>query len=412
MNHKRLILDRLLDRYEKSKSFKEANSRRRIFLKMGTSDFAEYDIEKPLIRETFNSVVEDLAEKELVGFEWLKHERGNIIERVWLNVANAEQCYFEIGRKAKRSVLDRLLDRVIELKTNADGHWMAAFLSETEQSIRDRASIAGFLPADEEQALAVLEALDAVLKLNDAQCLERVFSLRCYNDSKYFEKKVKSRLAGIVKRYCIDAELSDEMSDDDALMEIGILQAPERIEFRGGIRGEIGGREIDFSIFSRGISLDTDTIKDLSIGDMGVIRTILFIENKANYIDFLVNNQDNTWMTVFHGGFYSPSKGAFFKKIYEAASISGIEFYHWGDIDLGGFKMFKRLKTTIIPSLKPYLMDKGALESRIRYGMPMDSRYGDKIRKLSEDEQLKEFREVIALMLEKNVRLEQEAFLI
>lgn len=412
MKYKKLVLDRLLDRYEKSKSFIDGNSKRRVMLKMTRGDFPEYDIENTLIKETFNSVIGDLADKGLVSFEWLKHEKGNIIEKVWLNVSRVEECYAEIGRKARRIVLDALLGRVIDLKEKAKDSWMTEFLAETEQSIRERASTAGYLPADEEQAMAILTALEHLGELKGGQCLERVFSLRCFRDSKYFEKKVRNRLAGIIKKYYLEQELPDEMSDDDVLMQVGILQSPEQIDFKGGICGTVGGRKVDFAAFIHGISLSADTIKDLTIEGMGNVRKILFIENKANYIHFLAENKDDTLMTVFHGGFYSPAKGVFFKKLYEAASPHGIEFYHWGDMDLGGFLIFKRLKTNIIPSLKPYLMDTEAFESRMEYGVEFDSKYAEKLRMLLEDEQLQEFADVIRLMLEKGIKLEQEAFLI
>jgi len=317
MNHKRLVIDRLLDKYEKSKSFIEMNVKRRVMLKMTKGDFPEYDIEKPLIRETFNSVVEELAEKGLVCFDWVKHEKGNIIEKVWLNASRIEDCYAEIGRKARRIVLNALLDKIAALRYKAGDTWMDRFLADAEQAIKDKASTSGLLPDDEEQAAAILEALDFLRKLNGGQCLERVFSLRCFKDSKYFEKKVRNRLIGIIKKYCIDLELQDEMSDDDVLMQVGIIQSPEQVDFKGGICGVAEGRKIDFSAFTRGISLNIDTVKDLTIEGMGSVRKILFIENKANYMHFLAENKDDALMTVLHGGFYSPARGIFFKKLYE-----------------------------------------------------------------------------------------------
>ncbi|HHY82018.1 MAG TPA: DUF2399 domain-containing protein [Clostridiales bacterium] len=412
MYYKRIVLDRLLDRYERSKTFINGNSKRRIMLKMTRGDFPEYDIEEPLVRETFNSVILELAEKGLVGFDWVKHETGNIIEKVWLNVSRVEDCYIEIGRKAKKVILDDLLGRVIELKDKAKDNWIVEFLTDTEQSIKEKASTSGFLPADYEQALAILKALDFLRELDGIQCLERVFSLHCFNDSKYFEKKVRNRLVGIIKKYCLDQDLLEEISDDDALLQVGIIQSPELIEFKGGILGTVNRKKIDFRAFIHGISLNADTIKELVVEDMGNVRQILFIENKANYIHYLSENKDETLMIVFHGGFYSPAKGLFFKKLYEAALPYGVEFYHWGDLDLGGFMIFKRLKKNIIPTLKPYQMDKKAFESRIKYGVKFDLKYADKLRMLLTDEQLNELKDVIEFMLEKGMKLEQEAFLI
>lgn len=412
MEYKKLVLDRLLDRYEKSKYFNNENSRRRIMLKMTRGDMPEYDIEKPLVRETFNSVIKDLADNGLVGFEWARYEEGNIIEKVWLNVSRVEDCYAEIGRKAKRAVLDSLLERITDLKGKTEDSWILSFLADAEKAIKEKSSTAGLLPVDEEQAMAVLKALDYLRTLDGGQCLERVFSLRCFNDSKYFEKKVKKRLAGIIRRYYLNHDLPEEISDDDILAQVGILQSPEQVDFKGGIVCKLGGKEIDFSPFIYGVSLNADTVRNLTITGMGSVRKILFIENKANYIHMLNENSDETLMIVFHSGFYSPVKGVFFKKLYEAAHPYGIEFFHWGDIDLGGFMIFRRLKSSIIPSLKPYLMDREAFERRIKYGKKFDSKYAEKLKMLLENENYSEFKEVIRLMLEKNMKLEQEAFLI
>jgi len=412
MEYRKLVLDRLLDRYEKSKSFNNENSRRRIMLKMTRGDMPEYDIEKPLVRETFNSVIKDLADNGLVGFEWARYEEGNIIEKVWLNVSRVEDCYAEIGRKAKRAVLDSLLERITDLKGKTEDSWILSFLADAEKAIKEKSSTAGLLPVDEEQAMAVLKALDYLRTLDGGQCLERVFSLRCFNDSKYFEKKVKKRLAGIIRRYYLNHDLPEEISDDDILAQVGILQSPEQVDFKGGIVCKLGGKEIDFSPFIYGVSLNADTVRNLTITGMGSVRKILFIENKANYIHMLNENSDETLMIVFHSGFYSPVKGVFFKKLYEAAHPYGIEFFHWGDIDLGGFMIFRRLKSSIIPSLKPYLMDREAFERRIKYGKKFDSKYAEKLKMLLENENYSEFKEVIRLMLEKNMKLEQEAFLI
>ncbi len=61
-------------------------------------------------------------------------------------------------------------------------------------------------------------------------------------------------------------------------------------------------------------------------------KKIIFIENKANYINYIQNTKKSDEFVVYHGGMYSPIKGEFFKKLYEVAK--NIEFYHWSDIDI------------------------------------------------------------------------------
>ena len=86
------------------------------------------------------------------------------------------------------------------------------------------------------------------------------------------------------------------------------------------------------------------------------VKKILFIENKASYISYIRNKKSDEFV-IFHGGVYSPVKGEFFRKIYEASLLNETCYYHWSDIDLGGFYIFARLRDNIIKELKPYKMD-------------------------------------------------------
>lgn len=136
---------------------------------------------------------------------------------------------------------------------------------------------------------------------------------------------------------------------------------------------------------------------------------VIFIENKANYIDYIQNKKKDNELVIYHGGMYSPNKGEFFKKIYSAGK--NIKYYHWSDIDIGGFKIFIRLKE-IIPELIPYKMDKIAFLSKKDYWIEMDLGYFKKMQNLKNDEKYNIFYDVIEEMLEHKSKLEQEAFIL
>ena len=135
---------------------------------------------------------------------------------------------------------------------------------------------------------------------------------------------------------------------------------------------------------------------------------IMFIENKANYIDYIYNKKAIDEFVVYHGGMYSPIKGEFFKKLYKAAG--NIELYHWSDMDIGGFKIFTRLKE-IIPSVQPYKMDKVAFYDKQGCWKKMEKEYMEKLIKMRSDSKYQIFHELIDEMLKNCSKLEQEAFL-
>ena len=97
-------------------------------------------------------------------------------------------------------------------------------------------------------------------------------------------------------------------------------------------------------------------------------------------------------------------------QIAEEAEKSKIQVFHWSDIDLGGFRIFVRLRDEIFSSLRPYKMD---LETLEKYGdrcMPIDDQnYLDSLAGLEAKAEYEVFYEVIRKMCSEKIRLEQEA---
>jgi hypothetical protein len=412
MDYKGVLLNRLLDKYERSKSYLGADSSRRVLLKLCSEEFPEYDIEKPELKELINSIVEKLASNDLVGYQWLKYEKGNIIEKVWLKLDKVEMVYKEAGRLPKSGRVLAILEMVKELKEHISIPWITRYLEDTESNIDAKKSVTPFLPDDEKEAQAVLGAIKAIHDQNNEECLERVFSVRCFGDSKFFERSVKKRVIDIIRNYLLKSyDLIESPSDDEILAQVGIVKAPEQVEFCGGMLGVLAGKSIDFSVFTQGIAVNSHTVKAIEISELKSVQRVLFIENKTNYVDYVAKKKTEKELVIYHGGFYSPVKGLFFKKIYEAGLKTGVSFYHWSDIDIGGFRIFSRLKTNIILGLKPLFMDKAAFLSKRQYWIPFHEKYYSALEGMLRKDEFAEFHEVIKTMLEVRSRLEQEAFL-
>ena len=105
---------------------------------------------------------------------------------------------------------------------------------------------------------------------------------------------------------------------------------------------------------------------------------------------------------------YSPIKGKFFKKVYDTQKQS--KFYHWSDIDIGGFRIFARLRK-IIPELQPYKMDTESFYSKQKYWKKMNSEYIKKLLDLRNNSEYEIFYDVIDNMIENVSKLEQEVFI-
>ena len=113
---------------------------------------------------------------------------------------------------------------------------------------------------------------------------------------------------------------------------------------------------------------------------------------------------------IYHGGHYSPSKKKLFEKI-AAAMPKNSTWLHWGDIDLGGFRMLLRLRTEILPTVQPYRMNIPELQAYRNFTQPFSGDYAEKLQKLSEAALLSDCKACIDYMLTHKIRLEQEAML-
>lgn len=92
--------------------------------------------------------------------------------------------------------------------------------------------------------------------------------------------------------------------------------------------------------------------------------------------------------------------------VYEA--IPNAKYYHFGDIDAGGFSILLDLrKKTGIPFVS-YHMDLDTLKKYRQYAKELKESDRKRLEKIAEE---KEFREVIEFMLEENIKLEQECII-
>ena len=81
----KLILERLLDKYEQSVHLYHPDvSTRRVMLRVDKKEFPEYDYENASVRDEWNTAARELELQGLVSLEWIK-ERP-VLSRVILNL--------------------------------------------------------------------------------------------------------------------------------------------------------------------------------------------------------------------------------------------------------------------------------------------------------------------------------------
>ena len=412
----RELLSLLLDRYERSAAFKTGTPpERRIRLRLydsGISDYKPYNIENAEARLEINREAKRLEEQGLLHIRWMKGEKDHFIAQISLNACSAEaiaSAYEYLGRTPKNIITDGISLETASLLDRVNSPWIRAYLEDCLDNLSGKRSRTGKLPAEPDERENLFRALLFIDAQTDkAEVLERVFSTRCFGNSKTFELSVKKRLLEIIRRY---SESEEDSGDEELLAFAGIVRYPEHFEFRGGLSVCLeAGRRVDFSLLRHGASISA---LDAARGRFELspqVSRILSIENKANYVSLIRQTYDPSELVVYHGGQFSPSRGIFFKTL-AALLPAGCLWYHWGDIDYGGFSMLARLRRQVYAATRPFRMDERDISSHLDRAIPVTDAYALKLQSLLSRGELADCFPCIAFMLAHRVKMEQEALL-
>lgn len=355
MDYQNYILQRLLKKYEESKAFSDPTQARRVSFHPAKERELERRMENADDKDAFLAALADLEARGMLRYDWQKFERGNLVDTVWLRFddeAVLAEAYRLAGLTPLRRTLDAVERALVEaLDAAQHAAWVRQFYADMLLHLREKHKPLSLLP-DEKAARDLIGALRLIEENDGEEIMERVFSLRCYGDTKYFEKHVKNRLVAVLKAY-LNGGSTEGFDKEEALTQIGIVKWPELMEFCGPLCLCLpGGVERDYGGERYGSYLSGKTVATATHWHAKSVRRVLFIENKANYTWYLEKEYRGEELVVYHGGDYSLVRGRFFKLLVQAVDPT-VEFLHWSDIDLGGFRMFLRLKENIAPALRP-----------------------------------------------------------
>ena len=111
---------------------------------------------------------------------------------------------------------------------------------------------------------------------------------------------------------------------------------------------------------------------------------------------------------IYLGGYHNSVRRFLLREIYRAAPDAG--YYHFGDIDVGGFLIYEDLcHRTGIP-FKRYGMDLKHLMQYEKYGRALTENDRTRIERMLRENPDIEYADVLKYMLTAGVKLEQECF--
>ena len=338
-----------------------------------------------------------LENKNMITVIWKDHKQGHFIQKVRMNTDQIDEIYRYTGRKPKHGLEEE--NRVFLQKyLNEDAPVTVNFVGYLLERLENHKSVKEYITLENLQETEKFLRACVSVEQNKTPCYIREFSIQHFQDSKYFEQ-IESRIIRVFRQF--DEEYK-EMDAVELLAEYGIYQTPDFVYFKGDVRLLVEGEEMNLSLLKQGIGISGEDIENIRFSDFSRIQKVITVENLTSFFRY---HEENS-LLVYLGGYHNRVRRKLLQKIYDA--IPAAKYYHFGDIDAGGFLIFLDLrKKTEIP-FESFRMDLDTLKQYSQYGKKLTETDKKRLEKLGEE---KEFSEVIRYMLEKNIKLEQECII-
>lgn len=237
---------------------------------------------------------------------------------------------------------------------------------------------------------------------------KRLFSKKYLKDTKIFENEFQDFIVSTAKIYAKEL-LDDAMNDSEILSALLIEDYAQELALKGPLHLKWeDGTEIHNEDWRYGNILNSDTLRYAQIaGQQPEIQRVITIENKANYM--MMPLEEHT-LYIFTHGFFSPKECRFLQSLNQVLEHTEVEFYHSGDLDYGGIKIFLYIQKNIFPELQPLMMDVRTYEQYRDYAEKIEDTTLEKLKKLQIENPV--LRQLAEKLVKEKKGIEQESFLL
>lgn len=421
VRYDRLVLNKLLDSYESSRLFYGGNKVAvRIAFSFSRKTIPAYFDESSLTYEEIHAAMERLEADGLVAIGWKQGHRGHIIDKVYLCVERLNDVYAYTKRTPKHEQVEEML-RILEEQRRVLGEAISGARQNTsegsrnehsaliclqvieylEERIKCGKSVKEFIDlGNTEEASAFLKGIAAV-ESNRKSCYIREFSIEHFHDSKMFEM-LERKIVRAIQMF------GDEYANkdiEDILAEYRIYHTPNYVYFKGEVTLGVGDVYYKLGGLHQGAGISGEDLERISFLAVDGIRKVITIENLTTF--FRWKEPDS--LLVYLGGYHNAVRRRLLRMIYEI--LPDAEYYHFGDIDIGGFLIYEDLcRKTKIP-FRCYHMDLETLRQYEKYAKPLTEGDRKRAERLLAERPYAKYSGLVRYMLERDVKLEQECIL-
>lgn len=393
------IVNKLLDSYESSTLFAEKNKVAvHIVFPFKKSTIPVYFDESSPTYEEIHVAVRELERHELISIEWKKGKEGHIISKVILRAENLEKAYAYVSRTSKADKIAQNRKLLSELRQRYDTPIYQSFINYLDNRLRNMQSVKEFIDLSNLLETEIFLTGIAQIEQNDRVCYIREFSIEHFHDSKAFEA-VSGKITRAMRMF-VEEYKGKEFNE--ILAEYGIYHTPNYVYFKGNVSLGIGNHAYQIGELCQGLGISGEDIEKISFRDTTQIRKVMTIENLTTFFRW----EEPGSLMVYLGGYHNSVRRVLLQKIYQI--LPDADYYHFGDIDVGGFLIYEDLRRKTGIPFKRYRMDLDSLKQYEKYGKVLTENDQSRIEKILKENPDVEYADVLKYMLSAGVKLEQE----
>lgn len=294
-------------------------------------------------KEALHAALEEAAAAGGVSLEWGRGFESHILWRITLEDGAALARYLGVPLAATQADEARY---VLEKHLSGGESWINDWVRELLDRWSRNKSLNGIAPGDIATASVLVQMLEAVAAGRQRNLDLRTFSIRELGASKAAEA-ILHKFASVWKRY-----QPAELTNDELFETLGLLKFPHPLLLRGPIVLRLARRDLDCDGVEPYLGLPPQAI--LEVLDDKRPDYCLTIENLSSFNRY-TSEVDDRGLIIFTSGFPSPGLVEFLQKLDNSFPAT-ISFFHWGDIDEGGLRIFSYINGVVKREVQPHLM--------------------------------------------------------
>lgn len=384
------LLNKLLDKFESSKLSKGGTAVSRS-VKLTTKDevlnsYIGSDSYK--YADENDAVIKKLAELGFIKAEW----NFDSFKSLTLVIDNIDSIYAYLNRAKPSDELGRIKEM---LSSYCFDNFLDEFIDYVNSYINTKYDYPKSYFSDSTQLDLLLKIFTELFKLEEG-IKKRDFSVKYLGDSKLFES-VQGKIIKIIR----DFDSNEYDSDEEVLAAYNIVKNSSYAIVKNKLCFALNDCIIDLDKLKFEYSLSDEMINQLSIIPSN-INKVITVENLTSF--YALNDKDA--LIIYLAGFHNHTKQSLLKLIYN--TYPNAEFFHFSDIDAGGFWIYHVLKEKTNIPFMPYRMNVEELARHKDHLKKLTENDKKRLSKMINDSRFDVFKETIEYMLTNNIKLEQE----